>query len=72
MPPAAGRPAPGGEPIGQHGKTDAVAASSARTTRYHCDRLEAAGPMLQERHGQSVLVSRTARGANWSTCSVCT
>jgi DNA-binding MarR family transcriptional regulator len=32
-------------------------------TTYHCDRLEAAGLILRERHGQSVWVSRSARGA---------
>jgi DNA-binding transcriptional ArsR family regulator len=32
------------------------------TASYHCDRLEAAGLIIRERHGQSVWVTRTARG----------
>jgi hypothetical protein len=40
---------------------DAVACSP-RVTSYHCDQLEAAGLILRERHGQSVRVTRTARG----------
>ena len=32
------------------------------TASYHCDRLETAGLILRERHGQSVWVTRTARG----------
>ncbi|MGH3171414.1 MAG: hypothetical protein ACRDN0_36835 [Trebonia sp.] len=32
------------------------------TASYHCDRLESAGLIVRERHGQSVWVTRTARG----------
>lgn len=32
------------------------------TASYHCDRLESAGLIARERHGQSVWVSRTVRG----------
>jgi len=31
-------------------------------TSYHCGQLEAAGLIVRERRGQSVWVSRTARG----------
>jgi DNA-binding transcriptional ArsR family regulator len=50
-----------GRPLSMGQLADAVA-SSPRMTSYHCDQLEAAGLILRERHGQSVRVSRTARG----------
>jgi hypothetical protein len=34
----------------------------AGTASYHCDRLESAGLIVRERHGQSVWVKRTERG----------
>lgn len=43
-------------------KLAAEAGCSPRMTTYHADQLEAAGLIVRERHGQSVWVSRTARG----------
>jgi hypothetical protein len=50
-----------GRPVSM-GQLAAATACSPRMTTYHCDRLEAAGLILRERHGQSVWVSRSARG----------
>lgn len=50
-----------GLPVTMGRLADAVACSP-RVTTYHCDQLEAAGLIVRERQGQSVRVSRTARG----------
>jgi DNA-binding transcriptional ArsR family regulator len=53
--------AAGGSPITM-GQLAAAMGCSPRMTSYHCGRLEAAGLIVRERKGQSVWVSRTARG----------
>jgi hypothetical protein len=50
-----------GRPISM-GQLATEVGCSPRMTSYHCDQLEAAGLIVRERHGQSVWVSRTARG----------
>jgi hypothetical protein len=50
-----------GPPINM-GQLAVAVGCSPRLTSYHCGRLEAAGLIVRERVGQSVWVSRTARG----------
>lgn len=44
------------------GRLAAAVSCAPRMASYHCGRLEAAGLIVRERRGQSVWVSRTARG----------
>ena len=50
-----------GRPITM-GQLATAVGCSPRMTSYHCDQLGAAGLIMRERQGQSVLVSRTTRG----------